>query len=115
MARILLVEDEPLVSAITEEWLIELGHDVVGPAASLDAAIELAATPIDGAIVDVSLDRQSGYPAAELLAARGVPFVFATGYGQEGLDPTWRGRPTLVKPFEFETFRAAVERMLTGG
>jgi|SRR5208337_233749 len=115
MARILVVEDEPLVSAITEEWLIELGHDVVGPAASLDSALELAATPIEGAIIDVSLGRQSGYPAAELLEARGVPFVFATGYGQEGLEPAWRGRPTLMKPFEFETFRAAVERMLAGG
>ena len=114
MARILLVEDEPLVSAITEEWLVELGHDVVGPAANLASALELAATPIDGAIVDVSLGRQSGYPAAELLASRGVPFVFATGYGQEGLDPAWRGRPTLMKPFEFETFRAAVDRMLAG-
>jgi CheY-like chemotaxis protein len=114
MAQILVVEDEPLVSAITEEWLVELGHVVVGPAANLASALELAATPIDGAIIDVSLGRQSGYPAAELLAARGVPFVFATGYGQEGLDPAWRGRPTLMKPFEFETFRAAVGRMLAG-
>ncbi len=115
MARILLVEDEPLVSAITEEWLLELGHDVVGPAANLTLALELAATAIDGAIVDVSLGRQSGYPVAELLAARSVPFLFATGYGQEGLDPAWRGHPTLMKPFEFEIFGGAVERMLAGG
>jgi CheY-like chemotaxis protein len=115
MAQILVVEDEPLVSAITEEWLVELGHVVVGPAANLTTALELAATPIDGAIIDVSLGRQSGYPVAELLAAHGVPFVFATGYGQEGLDPAWRGRPTLMKPFEFETFRTAVERMLLAG
>jgi CheY-like chemotaxis protein len=115
MARILLVEDEPLVSAITEEWIVELGHEPVGPAASLETALELAATPIDGAIVDVSLGRQSGYPAAELLASRGVPFVFATGYGADGLDPAWRGRPTLMKPFEFAVFRAAIERMLSHG
>ena len=57
--------------------------------------------------------RQRRHP--QLLAARGVPFVFATGYGQEGLDPAWRGLPTLMKPFEFETFRGAVERMLAGG
>ncbi len=115
MASILLVEDEPLVSAITEEWIIELGHGVVGPAANLATALELAATPINGAIIDVSLGRQSGYPVAELLAARGVPFVFATGYGQDGLDPAWRGRPTLIKPFDFDSFRAAVEGMLSGG
>jgi DNA-binding response OmpR family regulator len=115
MASILLVEDEPLVSAITEEWIVELGHEVVGPAANLETALELAATPIDGAIIDVSLGRQSGYPVAESLAARGVPFVFATGYGQEGLDPAWRGRPTLIKPFDSDSFRAAIEAMLSGG
>jgi len=115
MARILLVEDEPLVSAITEEWLVEMGHVVVGPAANLASALELAATPIDGAIIDVSLGRQSGYPVAELLGTQGVPFVFATGYGEEGLEPAWRGKPTLMKPFEFEAFRAAVERMLGSG
>ena len=92
-----------------------LGHDAVGPAANLDAAQALAATPIDVAIIDVSLGRQSGYPAAELLAVRGVPFAFATGYGLDGLDSTGRGRPTLTKPFEFDALRAAVERMLCGG
>ena len=107
-----LVEDEPLISAITEEWLSELGHEVVGPAADLASALKLADTPIDAAIVDVSLGRQSGYPLADVLTARGVPFVFATGYGQEGLDPAWRGRPTLSKPFEFENFRKAVEGIL---
>jgi CheY-like chemotaxis protein len=115
MARILLVEDEPLISAITEEWLTELGHIVIGPASSLDSALKLAQTPIDAAIVDVSLGRQSGYPLADVLNARGVPFVFATGYGPEGLDPAWRGRPTLSKPFEFDTLRRAVEGMLPGG
>jgi DNA-binding response OmpR family regulator len=112
MANVLLVEDEPLISAITEEWLTELGHVVVGPASDLASALRLAETPIDGAIVDVSLGRQSGYPLADVLTARGVPFLFATGYGQEGIEPAWRGRPTLSKPFEFETFRRAVEVML---
>jgi CheY-like chemotaxis protein len=114
MARILVVEDEPLIGAIAEEWLIELGHVVAGPAGNLDCALDLAATPIDGAIIDVSLGRETGYPVAEALAARGVPFIFATGYGQEDLDPSWRGHPTLTKPFEFDAFRAAVERTLAG-
>lgn len=115
MARILLVEDEPLISAITEEWLSDLGHVVIGPASDLASALKLADTPIDAAIIDVSLGRQSGYPLADVLNARGVPFAFATGYGQEGLDPAWRGRPTLSKPFEFETFRKAVEGLLARG
>ena len=115
MARILLVEDDPLISAITEEWLVELGHAVVGPAADLESALKLAETPIEAAILDLSLGRQSGYPLADVLKARGVPFVFATGYGQEGLDPAWRGRPTLAKPFAFEAFRKALEGLLPNG
>jgi CheY-like chemotaxis protein len=115
MAKILLVEDEPLISAITEEWLGELGHEVVGPAFDLPSGLKLAETEIDAAIVDLSLGRQNGYPVADVLKSRGVPFVFATGYGPEGLDPAWRGRPTLSKPFEFDAFRRAVERMLAGG
>src|SRR5947209_16964324 len=114
MANILLVEDEPLISAITEEWLTELGHVVVGPAPDLQSALELAETPIDGAIVDVTLGRQSGYPLADVLGQRGVPFVFATGHGAEGIEPAYRDRPILMKPYEFNAFRTAVEGMLAG-
>ena len=64
MARILLVEDEPLVSAITEEWLIERGHVVVGPAANLDSALALAATPIDGSAGRAAIRRPSFWPRA---------------------------------------------------
>ena len=115
MARILLVDDEPLITAITEEWLLDLGHAVVGPATDLASALRLADSGVDAAIIDVSLGREKGYPLAELLQARGVPFVFATGYGKEGLEPEWRGSETLAKPFEFEAFRGAVESMVGAG
>ncbi len=112
MARILLVDDEPLISAITEEWLIDLGHTVVGPALDLASAMRLAESGVDAAVIDVTLGRENGYPLAEALDARGVPFVFATGYGKAGLEPAWRDRETLAKPFEFEAFRAAIEGMV---
>ena len=112
MAHILLVEDEPLVSAIVEEWLLDLGHVVVGPALDLASALKLAERPIDAAVIDVSLGRLSGYPLAELLATRGVPFVFATGHERDGLEPAWRGRPILRKPFVFDDFRRAVDELL---
>jgi len=113
MARILLVDDEPLIGAITEEWLLDLGHTVVGPALDLASAMRLSEEGgVDAAVIDVTLGRESGYPLAEALEARGVPFVFATGYGKAGLEPAWRHRETLAKPFEFEAFRAAIEGML---
>jgi DNA-binding response OmpR family regulator len=112
MARILLVDDEPMISAITEDWLMDLGHSVVGPAGDLASALRLAEGEIDAAIIDVSLGREKGYPLAAVLRTRGVPFVFATGYGRDGLEPEWRDSRTLMKPFEFEDFRGAVESMI---
>ena len=100
---------------ITEEWLLDLGHSVVGPAADLASALKLAESGVDAAIVDVSLGREKSYPLAETLRARGVPFVFATGYGADGLEPEWRCSDTLAKPYDFEALRVAVERMIGVG
>ena len=89
MARILVVDDEPLISAMTEEWLSELGHVVVGPAHNLATALKLAEMDMDAAIVDVSLGKDNAYPLADALTARGVPFALATGYGQDAIDPRY--------------------------
>jgi len=113
MARILLVEDEPLISAMTEDWLADLGHLVVGPAADVRTGLPLAETDIDAAIVDLSLGREDAYPIADVLIARGVPFAFATGYGPETLKTAYRGLPTLSKPFEFNSFRRILELLLS--
>jgi CheY-like chemotaxis protein len=112
MAKILIVDDEPLISAMTEEWLSELGHSVVGPAHNLAMALELAETDLDAAIVDVTLGKEKSYPLADALTARGVPFALATGYGPDGIDPRYRARSTLGKPFEFATFRRVVDQLL---
>jgi CheY-like chemotaxis protein len=115
VARILVVDDEPMIAMITEEWLVDLGHSVVGPAADLASALKLAGSGVDAAIVDVSLGREKSYPLAEALRARGVPFVFATGYGADGLEPEWRRNETLAKPFDFAALRDAVGRMIGPG
>jgi CheY-like chemotaxis protein len=112
MARILIVDDEPLISAMTEEWLSELGHVVVGPARNLAAALKLAETDLDAAIVDVALGKDKSYPLADALSARGVPFALATGYGPDGVDPKYRAHSTLGKPFEFASFRRVVDELL---
>jgi CheY-like chemotaxis protein len=112
MARILIVDDEPLITAMMEEWLLELGHAVVGPAHSLPSALELAESGLDAAIVDVSLGKDNSYPLLEALIARGLPFALATGYGQDGIEPKYRGQPTLRKPFEFATFRRTIDELM---
>jgi CheY-like chemotaxis protein len=79
--RILLVEDEVIVAMMIEDMLVQLGCDVVGPAARLDEALALAkSSRIDAAVLDVNLAGEMSYPVANELLRRGVPFVFSTGY-----------------------------------
>jgi CheY-like chemotaxis protein len=112
MAKILVVDDEPLISAMMEEWLSELGHQVVGPAHNLAQALELGKSDIDAAIVDVLLGNDNSYPLVDALIARGLPFALATGYGPGGVEPKYRDQPTLGKPFGFEAFRGAIDNLM---
>ncbi|MGF7174786.1 response regulator [Azospirillum doebereinerae] len=98
--RVLLVEDETLVAMAVEAMLDDLGYAVVGPASTLDEALSMARSePFDAALLDVSLAGVHSYPVADLLAARGIPFVFATGYGAASHPEPHMGAPTLAKPY----------------
>jgi CheY-like chemotaxis protein len=98
--RVLVVEDEMMVSMLIEDMLSDLGCVVVGPAARLDEAVELVnAGGIDCAVLDVNLGGQPIFPLADLLREKGRPFAFATGYGDAGLRDVDRGSPVLQKPF----------------
>jgi DNA-binding response OmpR family regulator len=102
LARILLVEDEPLIAEMLREWLAELDCEVVGPAASNEAGLALLEqSPVTGAILDVTISDGHSYKIAEALQETGVPFVFATGHVSESIDPRFRDAPVLQKPFEF--------------
>lgn len=107
--RILIVEDETLVSMVIEEALKDLGCAIVGPVATRDGALALAkAEPLDGALLDVNLGGEPVYPVADALFSRGIPFAFVTGYGHGGIADRYAKMPTLVKPFQLST----VERVL---
>ena len=109
MLRILVVDDEPMIAMLAAEFIADLGHAPVGPAHSLDEALEMVKThDIDGAIIDVLLGRQTAYPLAELLAARGIPFVFATGQSAAAIEPGHSAIAVLVKPFSANLFEAAI-------
>lgn len=99
--RVLLVEDEMMVAMLLEDMLSDFGCEVIGPAGRVDEALSLARNgAIDVAILDVNLAGQETYPVADVLAAAGIPFVFATGYGAGGLRDGYKHRPTLQKPFQ---------------
>ncbi|RAK51723.1 response regulator [Phenylobacterium soli] len=98
--KVLVVEDEMMVSMLIEDMLDELGCKVVGPASRLDEAMELAKdAELDCAVLDVNLGGQPIFPLADLLRERGAPFAFATGYGDAGLRDVDKGSPVLQKPF----------------
>ena len=98
--RVLVVEDEMMVSMLIEDMLTDLGCIVVGPAARLDEAIALAESEqIDCAVLDVNLGGQPIFPLADILRAKGAPFAFATGYGDAGLRDVDKGSLVLQKPF----------------
>ena len=107
--RILVVEDEMLVLMETQDMLADLGCDAVIAAATNEQAIALIeAQHFDAALLDLNLHGVRSYPVADVLAARGVPFAFATGYGGSGLRESDRERPLLEKPFG----SASLETML---
>ncbi|HZZ67277.1 MAG TPA: response regulator [Phenylobacterium sp.] len=98
--RVLVVEDEMMVSMLIEDMLSDMGCQVVGPASRLEEAITLAGqSDIDCAVLDVNLGGQPIFPLADILREKGCPFAFATGYGDAGLREADRGTPVLQKPF----------------
>jgi CheY-like chemotaxis protein len=102
--RVLVVEDEALVSMLLEDMLADHGCEVAGVASRISQALDMVSGELafDAAILDVNLGGEPIFPVAEALAARGAPFVFATGYGAGGLPEAWRSRPTLQKPFSHD-------------
>src|SRR6266571_1838098 len=113
--RILVVEDELMIRMLLEDMLGELGYTVAAEAARIDEALEAARTAeFDVAILDVNLNGQTIAPVAEALAARGTPFVFATGYGERGLPEAYRDRPTLKKPFQLDGLKRMLQSALDG-
>jgi CheY-like chemotaxis protein len=111
--RVLIVEDEAIVAMLIEDIIEEIGCSIVGPAAHVTQALAvLAADEIDGAVLDVNLAGEWSYPIADALAARGVPYVFVTGYGQAGLDAAYRDHPVVQKPFTRATLERALESVM---
>lgn len=111
-ARILIVEDAVLLALELQTGLSEAGATVVGPAYELEEALELVSQPIDVAVLDANLNGRSVTPVAEALARRGIPFIFATGYGDVGGAPGGFDAPVIRKPYDVRQVAAAVADLL---
>lgn len=99
--RVLVVEDEMVVAWMLGDMLTNLGCTVVGPVAWLEKALALIETAVtfDVALLDINLNGQKSYPVADVLVARSIPFVFATGYNKDSLLEAYQKFPILQKPY----------------
>lgn len=112
---VLLVEDEVMIRMMVADMLEELGYVIAGESGDIDEGIRLVqAIDFDIAILDVNVNGRVITPVAEAVQMRGLPFVFATGYGAQGLPEKFRDRPTLQKPFQIETLARTIETVLKG-
>ena len=114
--RVLIVEDEAMISMLIEDMVLELGHEVVGPAARLDHALTLALqAEIDVGLLDINVDGSVVFPVADVLRFREIPFVFVTGYDFKALPERFRGGPMLSKPFSQQQFADMLNSVLLRG
>ena len=101
--RILIVEDEPFIALTLEDMLDELGFALVCTVSHIAEALEvIGREAVDCALLDVNLGSEKIDPVADLLATRGCPFIFTTGYGASGIPAGHVGRPVLQKPFRMD-------------
>lgn len=101
-----------LVLMIIEDMLADAGCESVTAAATVDQALALMTTQVfDAALLDVNLNGTASYPLADALDARGIPFVFSTGYSEQGMKEGYRDRLVLKKPFQFEDLVKILTRL----
>jgi DNA-binding response OmpR family regulator len=112
LRRALVVEDEVMVAMYVEDLLTELGFEVIGIATGLDQAIPLAReAEFDFAVLDINLAGEMSFPVADVLRERGIPFLFASGYGSKGLIDDYRTATRIQKPFRSSDLAKAIERI----
>lgn len=114
--RILVLEDQMLIAMDAVEVLLEAGAAFADSAATVgDGLAFLDRAAPDAAVLDVDLGNgMTSLPVAEALQARGIPFIFATGYGETTAAPArFRAVPVIAKPYTPEVLTAAVAALLS--
>jgi len=114
--RVLVVEDEALIAMLVEDMIHDSGGEMVGPAAKLTDAVDLARNAqADVALLDLNLGGALAYPVADVLRQRGVPIVFTSGYGSAALIQRFQDCPILDKPFDQRSLEQAIGTALRSG
>ncbi len=109
--KLLIVEDALLLALELEAGLSEAGAEVLGSAADVGEAMRMVNLPIDAAVLDANLNGASVLPVAQALSNRGIPFVFATGYGDDKMLPAGFDAPVIRKPYDVTQVAAALSQV----
>jgi len=117
--RILIVEDEPLIAMMLEDFVEVLGRQVAGTTDTVAEALRLIdiggkdEEGINAAILDVNLrGGEKSWAIADELAARGISFLFASGGGNDAIVEAHRSRPVLMKPFTMDAIERALDELI---
>ena len=101
-----------LVALLLEELMERMDYEVVAVSSTLEDALERARTvSVDFAMLDINLNGKESFPVAEVLRGRGIPFLFATGYGGTTLASEFAGVIVVEKPFSRDALRQALEKL----
>jgi CheY-like chemotaxis protein len=107
---ILIVEDEPLIAMMLEDFLDSLGHDIRGSCDSVQTAlVAVEAGGFDVAILDVNLKGENVWPVAKRLREMKVPFVIATGGHVDPPPPEFDNAPVIEKPYTIDRVSPAID------
>ena len=113
--RVFILEDEPIIAMTLEDMLEDMGCLLVGSAASLAEGARLArCVEADVAILDVNVNGERSDLVAEILRARAIPYLFATGYGAS-LSQTGKEAPIIGKPYDMRSLESAMISSLSLG
>src|SRR5262245_54114794 len=107
--RVLIVEDEAMISALIQMIIGEAGCSIVGPVATLERAldIELSGSPL-------CVNNRDVYALADVLSTRGIPIIFLSGYARPQLPPSYQHRPYIAKPFTPDTILIRLDEVIAG-
>src|SRR5262245_39268494 len=113
--RVLMLEDEAMISALIEMIIGEAGCAIVGPVATLEDALQIIEHKrLDAALLDVRVNDRDVYAVADALSARGIPMIFVSGFARPQLPPRYRHRPYIAKPFTPDTVLMRLDEALAG-
>ncbi|MET0241677.1 MAG: response regulator [Sphingobium sp.] len=112
--RILIAEDEAMISMMVEDYVDMLGHAVAATCTTNAQCVDVldSGEPVDAALLDCNLGDGPVWETARRLKASGIPFAFASGDNGHGLPEDLRGAAVLGKPFMLDSLEQVLEQLL---